>query len=109
MKNIPSKKELHTNKVHLEWLNIHGEWVLYDTFYDLYKAINYGKNRYLSTRTAHRLINEKNQIIELFDFSFLKFKNNCEAEVKLIHYSPLIEGFKVNVCKKTSRVSKAEK
>ena len=71
MKNIPSKKELHTNKVHLEWLNIHGEWVRYDTFYDLYTAINYGKNRYLSTGTAHRLINEKNQIIELFDSTYL--------------------------------------
>ena len=56
---------------------------------------------------------EKNKVdIEnrgLYQFSFLKFKNNCEAEVKLIHYSPLIEVFKVNVCKKTSVVSKAEK
>ena len=71
MKNIPSKKELHTNKVHLEWLNIHGEWVRYDTFYDLYKAINYGKNRYFLQRSAHRLINEKNKIVELFDASYL--------------------------------------
>ena len=59
------------------------------------------------------LIMEKNKVdIEnrgLYQFSFLKFKNNCEAEVKLIHYSPLIEVFKVNVCKKTSIVSKAEK
>ena len=58
------------------------------------------------------LIMEKNKVdIEnrgLYQFSFLKFKNNCEAEVKLIHYSPLIEVFKVNVCKKTSVVSKAE-
>ena len=56
---------------------------------------------------------EKNKVdIEnrgLYQFSFFKFKNNCEAEVKLIHYSPLIEVFKVNVCKKTSIVSKAEK
>ena len=59
------------------------------------------------------LIMEKNKVdIEnrgLYQFSVLKFKNNCEAEVKLIHYSPLIEVFKVNVCKKTSVVSKAEK
>ena len=59
------------------------------------------------------LIMEKNKVdIEnrgLYQFSFLKFKNNCEAEVNLIHYSPLIEVFKVNVCKKTSVVSKAEK
>ena len=59
------------------------------------------------------LIMEKNKVdIEnrgLYKFSFLKFKNNCEAEVKLIHYSPLIEVFKVNVCKRTSVVSKAEK
>ena len=59
------------------------------------------------------LIMEKNKVdIEnrgLYQFSFLKFKNNCEAEVKLIHYSPLIEVFKVNVCKKTSIVSKSEK
>ena len=58
------------------------------------------------------LIMEKNNVdIEnrgLYEFSFLKFKNNCEAEVRLIHYSPLIEVFKVNVCKKTSIVSKAE-
>ena len=73
MKNIPSKEKLHKNKVHLEWLNIHGEWVRQDTFYDLYKAINYGKNRFLSTRTAHRLINEKNQIIELFDSSYFDY------------------------------------
>ena len=45
----------------------------------------------------------------LYQFSFLKFKNNCEAEVQLIHYSPLREVFKVNVCKKTAIVSKAEK
>ena len=59
------------------------------------------------------LIMEKNKIdIEnrgLYEFSFLKFKNNCEAEVKLKHYSPLIEVFEVNVCKKTSIISKAEK
>ena len=59
------------------------------------------------------LIMEKNKVdIEnrgLYQFSTLKFKNNCEAEVKLIHYSPLIEVFKINVCKKTSIVSKAEK
>ena len=44
----------------------------------------------------------------LYQFSILKFKNNCEAEVKLKHYSPLIEVFKVDVCKKTSIVSIAE-
>ena len=59
------------------------------------------------------LIMEKNKVdIEnrgLHKFHFLEFKNNCEAEVKLIHYSSLIEVFKVNVCKKTSIVSKAEK
>lgn len=59
------------------------------------------------------LIMEKNKVdIEnrgLYEFSFLKFKNNCEAEVKLKHYSPLIEVFEVNVCKKTSIISKAEK
>tara|TARA_B100001057_G_scaffold435458_1_gene465775 strand:+ start:130 stop:420 length:291 start_codon:yes stop_codon:yes gene_type:complete len=59
------------------------------------------------------LIMEKNKVdIEnrgLYEFSFFKFKNNCEAEVKLKHYSPLIEVFKVNVCKKTSVLSKAEK
>ena len=58
------------------------------------------------------LIMEKNKVdIEnrgLYEFSFLKFKNNCEAEVKLKHYSPLIEVFKVDVCKKTSIVSIAE-
>jgi hypothetical protein len=58
------------------------------------------------------LIMEKNKVdIEnrgLYQFSFLKFKNNCEAEVKLIHHSSLREVFKVNVCKKTSIVSKAE-
>ena len=56
---------------------------------------------------------EKNKVdIEnrgLYEFSFLKFKNNCEAEVKLKHYSPLIEVFEVNVCKKTSIILKAEK
>ena len=60
-----------------------------------------------------KLIMEKNKVdIEnrgLHKFHFLEFKNNCEAEVKLIHYSSLIEVFKVNVCKKTSIVSKAEK
>ena len=59
------------------------------------------------------LIMEKNKVdIEnrgLYEFSFLKFKNNCEAEVKLKHYSPLIKVFKVNVCKKTSVLSKSEK
>ena len=59
------------------------------------------------------LIMEKNKVdIEnrgKYQFSFLKLKNNCEAEVKLKHYSPLIEVFQVNVCKKTSIVSKAEK
>ena len=58
------------------------------------------------------LIMEKNKVdIEnrgLYEFSFLKFKNNCEAEVKLKHYSPLIEVFKVDVCKKTSILSIAE-
>ena len=58
------------------------------------------------------LIMEKNKVdIEnrgLYEFSFLKFKNNCEAKVKLKHYSPLIEVFKVDVCKKTSIVSIAE-
>ena len=58
------------------------------------------------------LIMEKNKVdIEnrgLYEFSFLKFKNNCEAEVKLKHYSPLIEVFEVNVCKKTSILSIAE-
>ena len=54
------------------------------------------------------LIMEKNKVdIEnrgLYEFSFLKFKNNCEAEVKLKHYSPLIDIFKVNICKKTSKL-----
>ena len=58
------------------------------------------------------LIMEKNKVdIEnrgLYEFSFLKFNNNCEAEVKLKHYSPLVEVFKVNVCKNTSIVSKSE-
>ena len=58
------------------------------------------------------LIMEKNKVdIEnrgLYQFYFLKFKNNCEAEVRLKHYSPLIEVFQVNVCKNTSIVSKVE-
>ena len=57
------------------------------------------------------LIMEKNKVdIEnrgLYEFSFLKFKNNCEAEVKLKHYSPLIEVFEVNVCKKKTLFSLA--
>ncbi len=59
------------------------------------------------------LIMEKNKVDienrDLYQFSFLEFKNNCEAEVKLKHYSPLIEVFKVDVCKKISIVSKVEK
>ena len=59
------------------------------------------------------LIMEKNKVdIEnrgLHKFHFLEFKNNCEAEVKLIHYSSLIEVFKVNICKKTSIITKAQK
>ena len=59
------------------------------------------------------LIMEKNKVDianrGLYEFSSLKFKNDCEAEVKLKHYSPLIDIFKVNICKKTSIVSKAEK
>ena len=66
-----------------------------------------------STPEVIELIMEKNKVDiknrGIYQFSFLKFKNNCEAEVKLKHYSPLIEVFKVNVCKKTSIVSKAEK
>ena len=59
------------------------------------------------------LIMEKNKVDianrGLYKFSSLKFKSNCEAEVKLEHYSPLIDIFKVNICKKTSILSKAEK
>ena len=59
------------------------------------------------------LIMEKNKVdIEnkgLYQLYFLKFKNHCEAEVKLKHYSPLIEVFRVDVCKKTSILSIGER
>ena len=64
---IPSREELERNKVHLEWLNIHGEWKRFDSFYDFATAVRYGTNRYLSTGTAHRIVNKKGRIIELFD------------------------------------------
>ena len=65
--NIPSKNELEASKVHLEFINVHGEWKRIDTFYDIYKAIQYGENLFTSTGTVHRLVNDQNQIIELFD------------------------------------------
>ena len=64
---IPSREKLERNKVHLEWLNIHGEWKRLDSFYDFATAVRYGTNRYLSTGTAHRIVDKKGRIIELFD------------------------------------------
>ena len=51
---IPSREELERNKVHLEWLNIHGEWKRFDSFYDLATARKLG---YKSTKTIYRLLN----------------------------------------------------
>jgi|TARA_B100000242_G_scaffold58377_1_gene34845 hypothetical protein len=64
---IPSREELERNKVHLEWLDIHGNWIRFDTFYDFATAVKHGTNRYLSTGTAHRIVDNKGRIIELFD------------------------------------------
>ena len=64
---IPSWQELEESKVHLEFINVDGEWKRIDTFYDTAKAIKYGENLFRSTGTVHRLVNDKNQIIELFD------------------------------------------
>tara|TARA_B100000700_G_scaffold136914_1_gene152878 strand:- start:901 stop:1101 length:201 start_codon:yes stop_codon:yes gene_type:complete len=65
--NTPSKEELEKSKVHLERINRDGEWERLDTFHDLQKALNYGENLFRSTSTVHRLLNDNNQIIELFD------------------------------------------
>ena len=43
---IPSREELERNKVHLKWLNIHGEWERLDSFYDFATAVRYVTNRY---------------------------------------------------------------
>ena len=65
--NVPSRDELEKSKVHLEFITVDGEWERIDTFYDIAKAINYGENLFSSTGTVHRLVNDNNQIIELFD------------------------------------------
>ena len=64
---IPSREELERNKVHLEWLDIHGNSIIFDTFYDFATAVKHGTNRYLSTGTAHRIVDNEGRIIELFD------------------------------------------
>ena len=64
---IPSREELERNKVHLEWLSINGNWIRFDSFYDFATAVKHGTNRYLSTGTAHRIVDNKGRIIELFD------------------------------------------
>ena len=65
--NTPSKEELLNLNFHLERLNMDGEWERIDTFHDLQKACTYGENLLRSTHTVHRVVNDKNQIIELFD------------------------------------------
>ena len=66
--NTPSREELLKFKFHLERLNVDGEWQRIDTFHDLRKAVNYGENLLRFTHTVHRIVNDKNQIIELFDY-----------------------------------------
>tara|TARA_B100000700_G_scaffold93220_1_gene105260 strand:+ start:64 stop:264 length:201 start_codon:yes stop_codon:yes gene_type:complete len=65
--NVPSRDELEKSKVHLEFINVDGEWKRINTFYDIAKAIKYGENLFSSTGTVHRLVDNKNRIIELFD------------------------------------------
>ena len=65
--NTPTKEELLKLKFHLERLNFDGEWERIDTFHDLRKAVTFGENFLRSTHTVHRVVNDKNQIIELFD------------------------------------------
>ncbi len=64
---VPSKEFLEKNKVHLEVLDVNGEWKRIDTFYDYATAVNHGVNGFFATHTAHRLINNNGRIMELFD------------------------------------------
>ena len=75
---IPDKEFFEKNKVHLEMLNIEGEWKRLDTFYDYSTAINYGVNKYFATHTAHRLVNNEGKILELFDSTLLEDVDNKE-------------------------------
>ena len=64
---IPSREDLERNKGHLEWLNIYGHWIRFDSFYDFAAAVKHSTKRYFSTGTAHRIVDNKVRIIESFD------------------------------------------
>ena len=68
---IPDKEFLEKNKVHLEMLDVNGNWKRIDTFYDYATAVNYGVNKFFATHTAYRLTNNEGRIVELFDSELL--------------------------------------
>ena len=57
-------------KIYLEKSDSNGKWIKKKTFYN-YLAFTSGLNEYLSTGIAHRLIDDDNQIIEIFDSNYL--------------------------------------
>ena len=72
---IPDKEFFEKNKVHLEMLDVNGNWKKIDTFYDYATAVNYGVNKFFATHTAQRLTNDDGYIVELFDSSLLEEKD----------------------------------
>ena len=68
-KVVPSQKDLFKKYFKLEYKNLEGDWCVVDTFshyeYDL--AIDIGINKFIKSQTLHRLVDQDEEIVILFD------------------------------------------
>ncbi len=71
IENTVNKEIEKEYKLYLEKSDGNGKWIKTKTLYD-FSAFTYALNEYLSTGIEHRLIDNDNQIIEIFNSKYIE-------------------------------------